>query len=111
VPSRSFKSSEDALVAKGSTKKRSKLTLHDRIVAFRATNLDAADLLLAVKWLGNAGSHADMAGISRHDVLDGMEITEHVLHLLFDKSGQAVTKLAKSINKRKGPLPKPVKKH
>jgi hypothetical protein len=98
------------LTTKGGVTRRSKLKLHDRIVAFRAMKPDAADLLLAVKWLGNAGSHADLAGLTRDHVLDGMEIMEHVLHLLFDKTGQAVTQLAKSINKKKGPVSKPKNK-
>lgn len=95
-----------SLVTKAGVTKKNKLKLHDRIVAFRTKNAAAADLLLAVKWLGNAGSHADLQEISREAVLDGMQIMEHVLHLLFDNTGAAVVKLAASINKKKGPVTK-----
>jgi len=90
--------------------KRVKLSLHDRIISFRSKNGEAADVLLAIKWLGNAGSHADLRGISREAVLDGMELMEHVLHLLFDSKAKNVSKLVKSINKKKGPIVPPKKK-
>lgn len=90
--------------------KKIKLSLHDRIIVFKSNNIPAAELLLAIKWLGNAGSHTDLKGISRDAVLDGMELMEHVLHLLFDKNTAAISKLAKSINKKKGPIYKSPKK-
>lgn len=101
-----FKIKRAMMVMKGSTKKKVTLTLHDRILLFQKAKPEEGDLLLAVKWLGNAGSHADLLGISREAVLDGMMIMEHVLHLLFDKSGEEVTKLASKINKLKGPVAK-----
>jgi hypothetical protein len=94
------------LVANGTKKKKVKLNLHRRIEAFKLKNPEAAGLLLAVKWLGNAGSHADLKGVTRDDVLDGMDMMQLALHLLFDKSSAAVQKLAKSINKKKGPVKK-----
>lgn len=92
------------IAVKGATqKKRIRISAHDRIIIFKKTNPEAADLLLAIKWLGNAGSHSGLEGISREDVLIGMEIMEHVL----DKRAATVKKLAKSINKKKGPVGKP----
>ncbi len=88
----------------GGKSRRVRLPLHDRIIAFKQKNSVAADLLLAIKWLGNAGSHANSQAIARDDVLDGMEIMEHVMHLLFDKQGANVSKLAKSINRKRGPI-------
>ena len=85
---------------------RKKIALHNRIIDFKSQNADAADLLLAVKWLGNTGSHADVSGLTREDVLDAMELLERALHLVYDDTGKRLAKLAQSINRRKGPARK-----
>jgi hypothetical protein len=85
------------------TGRRRPIDLHTRIVDFKDQNSDAADLLLAVKWLGNTGSHADVSGLTREDVLDGMELLERALHLIYDDSAKRLAKLARDINRRRGP--------
>ncbi len=91
----------------GRNSKRSRLSLHSRIVSFRTKDVAAADLLLAVKWLGNAGSHTNLEELERTDLLDGFELFEHVLELVYVRRAAALTRLAKQITTRKG---KPAKK-
>ena len=53
--------------------------------------------LLAVKWLGNAGSHAD--NISREKVYDAFDIIEAVLKDVFSRDYSKVAKPADAIIK------------
>jgi hypothetical protein len=77
------------------------LTLQDRISKLPKRYQIHTDLLLAVKWLGNAGSHDGL--VKADDVLDAYEITEHFLTELYDSKNTYVRTLAKRINKRRGP--------
>ncbi|WP_432200156.1 DUF4145 domain-containing protein [Erythrobacter sp. W53] len=81
--------------------RRKRLPLHDRIKEFEASDQANAELLLAIKWLGNTGSHSE--GMHRKQVLDGFDIIELVLKNMFDRSEMEVLKKARGINKRKGP--------
>jgi hypothetical protein len=66
------------------------------------------ELLLAVKWIGNTGSHA--TEISRVAVMDAYDMLEHCLDLLYGEKKDLMT-LAKAINRKKGPLkPRPHRK-
>jgi len=56
-------------------------SLHNRIEAYRATHAAAAQSLLAVKWIGNQGTHT--ASLSVSDVLDGVELLEHALNQIY----------------------------
>jgi Domain of unknown function (DUF4145) len=92
-------------VRKKTTTKRGEsyaLKLHDRIVAFQKTKPDLAEKLLAIKWLGNSGSH--LSGLKHEDLLTGYEFFDHVLHEIFVKHTQKLHRLAKRINKRRGPV-------
>jgi hypothetical protein len=80
--------------------KYQRLNLHDRIGKYHSA---ASEPLLAIKWLGNAGSHLDFARVTRADVLDGLYIFEHVIELTFVKKATHVMKLARSINRTRGP--------
>ena len=81
--------------------KREFLSLHNRIQRFAAKRASLAQNLLAVKWLGNAGSHANP--ITRDDVLDGYEIMEYVLDEVFANRSRKVGALTRAINRRRGP--------
>ncbi|MFE7779246.1 DUF4145 domain-containing protein [Streptomyces sp. NPDC057445] len=61
---------------------------------------DAADLLLAVKWIGNVGSHEDHLRVA--DVLDGVEILDHTLTLIYDNTVDDIKRKAAEITARKG---------
>ncbi len=77
------------------------LSLHDRITKVPTKFQPHRDLLLAVKWIGNAGSHR--SALKADDVLDGYQITEHFLAEIYDNQHTQVQRLAKQINRRKGP--------
>jgi hypothetical protein len=89
------------------TGRRRAIDLHTRISDFKSQNAEAADLLLAVKWLGNTGSHADVSALTRDDVLDGMELLERALHLVYDDTAKRLARLARDINRRRGPRKRP----
>jgi hypothetical protein len=77
------------------------LSLHARIELFRRTNSKLADALMAVKWIGNAGSHSQR--LRREDLLDGYELMEHVLDELFVQRHKRIARLSRQINRRKRP--------
>lgn len=82
--------------------KRRPVNLHARINMLGAQHSHIKDLLIAIKWLGNAGSHSG-AEISIDDVMDSYELIEHVLDELYGGKAKAMKALAKKVNKRKGP--------
>lgn len=79
------------------------LNLHERINEFRKKQAEAADLLEAVKWLGNAGSHASLMKLSWDDLLDGFELFEHVIDLIYVGRVEKMKRRAQEIIKQKGP--------
>jgi hypothetical protein len=79
-------------------------SLHERIIHFGQQNAKAAERLLAIKWIGNFGSHG--LKLERSDLLDAYEIFEVALQEIYDDDKRRVDKLTKSINKKKGPLNK-----
>jgi hypothetical protein len=83
-------------------KKRQIINLHDRIELIPAKHTELKEMLKAIKWIGNAGSHT--ADVITHDhVLDAYEFMEHVLAQIYSSKSK-LTSLAKKINKNKGPL-------
>ncbi|MCU7933231.1 MAG: DUF4145 domain-containing protein [Candidatus Thiodiazotropha sp. (ex Codakia rugifera)] len=82
--------------------KRFFLSLHRRINLIPIKFEGLKCMLLAVKWLGNAGSHAKKE-ITNDDVLDAYEIMDAVLREIFDNKSKKAKALAKKINKKKGP--------
>lgn len=85
---------------KGGT--RNKLTLHARIELFQQKNKTVGDILMAIKWIGNSGSHSQ--DIYNDDVLDGIELLNKSLEKLYFDEDKRLEKLTKEINKRKKPL-------
>lgn len=81
------------------------LSLHKRIDLISTKYPSLKDYFLAIKWLGNAGSHSHK-DISIDDVMDAYEIFEFVLNDLY--KNKSVKKIVKQINKRKGPSQKKV---
>jgi len=78
------------------------LNLHRRIDLIPAKYQSLKDFCLAIKWLGNAGSHSDKK-ITLDDVMDAYEIMDEMLRELLDKKQEHIKKLVKTINKKKGP--------
>jgi hypothetical protein len=60
-----------------------------------------ANLLLAVKWLGNAGTHED-SDLSTTEVLDGARVLDEAFHRLF--TGPDIDAHAQLINAARGPV-------
>lgn len=88
--------------------KREHIKLHDRIKNLALRDNDLSESLLAVKWLGNVGSHSDE--ISRDDVFDAFDILELIFDDLFVKHRERVKRLITTINIKKGPAKKSKKR-
>jgi hypothetical protein len=83
-------------------KRRMPIPLHERILLYGKRNKDIAESLLAVKWIGNAGSHN--SEMTLDDVLDAFEIFETVLDDLYVGHRGRVRTLVTAVNKGRGPL-------
>ena len=82
--------------------KRRPINLHNRIVDYEKTNSEIAKRLLAIKWLGNMGSHS--SELTKDDVLDAYEILDTVLDDLYVGQRKAINKKVVLINQRRRPL-------
>lgn len=56
-------------------------------------NGQLADKLMAIKWVGNAGSHADV--VAENDLLDAYDILCFVLDELYVKRSKRIGALAR----------------
>ncbi len=74
--------------------------LHAKIKAFEKTNPEVAELLLAIKWIGNDGSH-ELEELTREDVLIAYEILQQSLDKLYNTRPAELQKIAQEINKNK----------
>ena len=81
--------------------KNTKLHLHARIEEFAKTDPENGTILLAIKWLGNSGSHT--GSLTRATVLDAFDMLEVVLDSLYGTTKETIMKKVKAINKKKGP--------
>lgn len=76
---------------------------HDRITEWSGPDprrASTADLLFAVKWLGNAGTHED-ADLTAAEVLDGAMMLDEAFHRVY--TGPDIDARAQTINLAKGP--------
>jgi hypothetical protein len=89
---------------KGKTKKGKfeDLTLHARIGRFAKKKPDVASTLLAIKWLGNSGSHS--SELEAKDMLDAFELLQSALEEVYESKSSRLKKLTSSIIKKKGPV-------
>jgi hypothetical protein len=62
---------------------------------------DLCERMMAVKYLGNAGSHPDMK-VEADDVFDGFDILERVLHDMYSAHPGLLARVVKQINRKKG---------
>lgn len=79
----------------------SDLSLHQRIDLFEKDNPAIGGQIMALKWLGNTGSHEGQ--VTRNDILDAFEILEHVLGELIEQRTAKVAALAKQLMKKHAP--------
>ncbi len=84
-------------------RKYANVSLHHRIDLYKSKEPEFAEMLLAVKWLGNVGSHGEIA---LDNVFDAFDILEHVLEQRFHRTAERIRVLAGKINKRRGPVNK-----
>lgn len=77
------------------------LTLHRRIELYTNENPLVGQQLMAIKWLGNAGSHSSI--LSQDDILDALELLENSLVEILDKRSEKMAELTKSINAKHNP--------
>jgi hypothetical protein len=78
------------------------LFLHGRIDLLPKRYGHIKDIFLAVKWLGNAGSHGSHE-VSLDDVLDSYELMNELLIEIFSKNRSRAKSLARKINRKRGP--------
>ncbi|WP_431256645.1 DUF4145 domain-containing protein [Roseateles chitinivorans] len=88
------------VVVKG---KRKPVNLHQRIQLLPPKHAELKDMLLAVKWLGNAGSH-DGEKPNSGDVRTTYDLLEHALSEIYEAKAKKLKAIAKRVNKKKGPL-------
>lgn len=74
------------------------LSLHHRIELFQKRDPATGAQLMALKWLGNVGSHE--GAVRRGDLLDAFEILEHSLAELIDQRTKKMAALAKALIKK-----------
>jgi len=74
------------------------LSLHQRIQAFQVVEPDLGNQLMALKWLGNTGTHE--SAINRDDLLDAFEILDHAVSELIDQRSKRVAALARRMIKK-----------
>ena len=82
--------------------KRHYLALHNRIELLPQKFDHVKDIFIAIKWLGNAGSHSNHQ-ITMDDVLDSYELMDELLVEIFSNTRGKAKTLAKKIIKKKGP--------
>jgi hypothetical protein len=82
--------------------KRHPLALHHRVDLLPTKYDEVRKLCVAIKWLGNSGSHAGDT-MTMDDVMDVYDLIDPVLRHTYDTGLKFAKKLASGINKRKGP--------
>ncbi len=85
-------------------RKRKYLSLHRRIILFQKREPALGSALLAVKWIGNSGSHP--SGVQVLDIFDAYDILEHALEELIGRRSYSLRRLATGINRRRTPQSK-----
>ncbi|CAI8998894.1 DUF4145 domain-containing protein [Pseudomonas sp. IT-196MI5] len=81
--------------------KRYDLKLHRRVEIFTEANPAVGAQLMALKWLGNAGSHD--GDVVLQDLLDAFEILEHTLDEIINERSARVAHLAAKLTSRHTP--------
>jgi len=104
-----FRVSRKRISQKKGVRKRVRLDLHIRIERLGEKRKSVADLvpaLLAVKYLGNDGTHDTSATLD--DLFDALDLSEGLLTRLFDPRHTTTEQIATEVLKRKGRR-KPIK--
>ena len=86
--------------------KPTRFTLHQRLEEFKKVRPDVADLLEAVKWVGDDAAH-EGGQIAAKDAVNIAEFVEVALGMLYVKDNSAILQHAKAIVQAKTLVPKP----
>ncbi|NYF42921.1 DUF4145 domain-containing protein [Streptosporangium sandarakinum] len=86
-------------IARFSRNSRRPLTTHRRIEIFEEKNASAAKQLMAMKWIGNVGSH-EVEQLPFSWLLDGIEHFSRAIELIYDPHEKMLAARAEKINKR-----------
>lgn len=78
------------------------LTLHSRLRLYKAKKPKIADLLLSIKWIGNAGSHS--SEVKTQEIINALDLLQYCLDHVYLKTEQRLIKISKKINKNKAGL-------
>lgn len=81
--------------------KFTELSLHERIEIYTTKESAIGAQLMALKWLGNTGSHN--GDINTADLLDAFEILEHTLGEIIGQRSARVATLVKTLTKKHAP--------
>lgn len=76
------------------------LNLHDRLTEYQKSEPEIGAQLMALKWLGNAGSHDSEVG--SNDLLDAFEVLEDAIAEIIGQRKKRVTRLVKSLTRKFG---------
>ncbi len=96
-----IRSALECLLIKIDRKQANEMTLHRRIELLGEEHQKIKDFCLAVKWLGNAGSHCN-DNMTIDDVFDGYDILSFILEELYDNKHEKLTAMAETINENRG---------
>jgi len=88
-------------VYKNKQDKEIRSNLHYRIEHLPEEHEKIKSLLLAIKWLGNIGSHGN-DGLTNKETIDAYEILKLVLDIIYKPSDDHIFDLANKINEAKG---------
>ncbi len=72
-----------------------KLVLHKRVEKFGSTNAKVSGYLIAIKIIGNDGSHHST--VNKGEVLDAYELLEYSLELLFNDREKGINEISNRI--------------
>ncbi|PSU84862.1 hypothetical protein CTM93_06680 [Photobacterium phosphoreum] len=74
--------------------------LHNRIESFGKQQPEVAQLLMAIKWLGNEASHD--ATLKEYDLAFAFEVMELSINKLYDDSEEKIKQMVEMVNSNKG---------
>jgi hypothetical protein len=76
------------------------ISLHSRLALYKRKNPQIAELLLSIKWIGNAGSHS--AEVSTQEIINAFDLLQYCLDHIYIQTEKRLKNISKKINKNKG---------
>ncbi len=83
--------------------KRVRMSTHGRVLLLEDKRRDVAKALLAVKWIGNSGSH-EANSLTVVQVLDAADMFAYALRLAYDHTEPALKRKITQVNRSKRPI-------